>query len=56
MELASDIFVLLGALLIIGGLWAIWWPLAPLAGGAALIALGYIFHVRARMRAAKAKL
>ena len=53
MELASDIFVIVGALVVIGALAAIWWPLGLLALGAALVALGFVFHVRVRMRAAK---
>ena len=52
MELASDIFVIVGALVVIGALTAIWWPLGLLALGAALVALGYVFHVRARVKAA----
>lgn len=47
MELASDIFVILGALIIIAALSAVWWPLGLLALGLALIVLGFAFHLRA---------
>lgn len=47
MELASDIFILLGALAIIGALAWIWWPLGLLALGLALIALGFVFAAKA---------
>lgn len=47
MELASDIFVLLGVIVVIGALAWIWWPLGVLALGLALIALGFVFHAKA---------
>ena len=47
MELASDISILLGVLIVIGGLAWIWWPLGLLALGLALIALGFVFHAKA---------
>lgn len=53
LELASDICVILGALLVIGALWAVWWPLGLVALGLALIALGYAFNNRARAKKAK---
>lgn len=42
MELASDIFVLLGALLVICALAWIWLPLGLLALGSALLAMGFV--------------
>ncbi len=36
MELASDICVIVGALIVIGALAAVWWPLGLLALGLAL--------------------
>lgn len=54
MEVASDIFVIAGMLVVIAALTAIWWPLGLLASGLALIALGYVFHVRARAAKASA--
>lgn len=54
MELASDICVIAGVLVVIGALAMIWWPLGPLALGAALVALGYVFHVRASAARKKA--
>jgi hypothetical protein len=56
MELASDIFVLLGVLVVIGALAWIWWPLGLLALGLSLIALGFLFHAKAaRSKAGKDK-
>lgn len=56
MELASDILVLVGALIVIGGLGWIWWPLGIVALGAAMIAMGWIFAVKAvRSKALKGK-
>jgi Flp pilus assembly protein TadB len=55
MEHASDICVLLGALIIIGGLAWIWLPLGLLALGLALIGLGFVFALKARQAKASAK-
>lgn len=56
MELTSDILVIAGMLVVIAALAAIWWPLGLLTLGLALIAMGFLFHVRGRAaKAAKAK-
>lgn len=57
MERIGDIFVLLGALIIVCALGWIWRPLGLLALGMTMIALGYVFAFKAQRakRAAKDK-
>jgi hypothetical protein len=58
MDAASDVMVVAGCLLLAAALWAIWWPLGLAAIGAELIALGFVFAVkaaRARLKEAQDK-
>jgi len=55
MELASDILVCIGTAIVIFALWMIWHPLGLLAFGLAMVALGFVFHVRALRTKAQGK-
>jgi hypothetical protein len=52
LEIASDVFVVLGIGAAVCGIWFIWWPLGLIAGGAALVFLGMVFFKAANAKAA----
>lgn len=47
-EIASDVFVCFGVLVVIVALAVIWEPLGLLAFGVGLIALGFVFFMKAK--------